>query len=376
MNAVTTAVELAGAWCVTAAGSGPAAALGAVADQVSALRPHPTLACPDDTSGKAIAVMYAPWEGLHEALPLQQRIIELVETLCSDMTADSGAVPPGQGKVILMLPPVGSARSRQLDPVAIARALSDSLPAAKATGVQVAAVEQGAMTVLLREMDNVSTGKVDWVMLGAVDSLIDPVTMLDMLQQQRLQLKGKGGIAPGEAAAFVLLRRAAAGDRGGKVLLKAAAIKEEPHDGRADEAAMRGLGDAIRAACTQAGFRIDQCEHVFADLRSDTEGELEWWQTTKALWTVTIPERYRKAVALGVVSAPEPVNNIPPLTRISDAFGDTGVAALVVQLALAGEWQRFSGRWSRFGLDASQQRWLVCETGCGKVRGALCIETE
>ena len=376
MNTVTDVVELAGAWCVTAAGVGAVAALGAVADRISAIRPHPTIACPDGADGAAmVPAMYAPWEDMPDNVALQQRFLTLIDAACRDIGADSDAEGSfaGRGRVFLLLPSAGSARGRQLDVEAIRRAFTEALPGRAHAEVTVRAAEEGVTAVVAGELAGISSGTLDWILIGAVDSLIDPVTLLELLRDDKLRLRGKGGVVPGEACAFALFRRVVTGTKAPVITLTSMATAGEPNHGRADEAAMRGLGEAIGAASSGSGLDVRQCDHVFADLRDDADGELEWWQTTRALWRVTIPERYRRAVAQGVIAAPEAVNAVPPLTRIGDALGDVGGAALFVQLAVSAEWRRFNDSWSRFGLGTPFHHWLICETAAGNVRGALCM---
>ena len=300
MNTVTDVVELAGAWCVTAAGVGAVAALGAVADRISAIRPHPTIACPDGADGAAmVPAMYAPWEDMPDNVALQQRFLTLIDAACRDIGADSDAEGSfaGRGRVFLLLPSAGSARGRQLDVEAIRRAFTEALPGRAHAEVTVRAAEEGVTAVVAGELAGISSGTLDWILIGAVDSLIDPVTLLELLRDGKLRLRGKGGVVPGEACAFALFRRVVTGTKAPVITLTSMATAGEPNHGRADEAAMRGLGEAIGAASSGSGLDVRQCDHVFADLRDDADGELEWWQTTRALWRVTIPERYRRAVA-------------------------------------------------------------------------------
>lgn len=374
MSRVMNTVELAGAWCATAAGIGTVAALGAAAGQISAIRPHPTVACPAGAGGEAtVPAMYAPWEEMPEGLAPQQRLSALIDAACRDMTADSGAEDSfaGAGRVILLLPPADSSRGRQLDAHTLQRVLAEGLPEHGRADVTVQAAEVCATAVVAGELAAISSGHQEWALIGAADSLVDPLTILQLLRDDRLRLKGRGGVAPGEACAFVLLRRAAPGAKTPAITMTATAVTAEPNHGQADASPVRGLGEAIRMVASQAGFDVQQCEHVFADLRDDGEGELEWWQTARALWPVTIPERYKQAVAHGVMAAPEPVNAIPPLTRIGDTYGDVGVASLFVQMAVAVEWWRCNNIWSRFGLGVPLRRWVICETAGGARRGVL-----
>lgn len=373
MRAGADTVELAGSWCVSAAGIGAVAALGAVADQISAIRPHPTIARADGVGGAPAPAMYAPWDEGGDATAPQQRILALLAAVCRDLAAETEAerLFAGRGRVLLLLPPTVSVRGGQLDAAAIQHAFAAALPGGDAAAVTVRAAVDCATATVAGELAGIASGATDWLLIGAADSLIDPATIMELLRDGRLRTRGRAGAVPGEACALALLRRPASASGGAAIVV--AAVAEEPNHGRADEAATRGLGTSIDTAASRSGVDIKRCDQVFADLRDDAEGELEWWQTARALWPVGIDERYRRAVAQGVMAAPEPLDAIPPLTRIGDVFGDVGVASLFVQLAVSAEWRRCLDGWSRLGVGAPMRCWMVCETAWDDRRGALCL---
>ena len=77
---------------------------------------------------------------------------------------------------------------------------------------------------------------------------------------------------------------------------------------------------------------------------------------------------------LGEIDAPAPEAPAKPrLLNLARATGETGAAALPLQLAVACEQFRFEAHQSRFG-HPPPRTVLIAETGDYPVRGALCLQ--
>ena len=112
---------------------------------------------------------------------------------------------------------------------------------------------------------------IDAVVLAGVDSLIDAPTISRLLQEERLLVaRNSDGFVPGEAAAAVLLRRAADLDGASKQIAQVSIVgfAQDFEPGRVDGSVpnrAQGLTRAIRAALEAAGLSYDDLSFQCSD---------------------------------------------------------------------------------------------------------------
>ncbi|RFA24131.1 hypothetical protein CAI21_22660, partial [Alkalilimnicola ehrlichii] len=167
----------------------------------------------------------------------------------------------------------------------------------------------------------------------------------------RIMTAGAGqGIVPGEAAGAVALTRTP-GAQPVRAWLRGWASEPEPAVGNAETERLMGLRTAIKTALEQAELAAGQLQAVSHGLGAEIAGELEWYQTHGAFWR----------------GQPGPEQQ-----RLHIAFGDVGVAALPLQLALIAAEYDYQRRLAPYDFPAPGPV-LVCDTPDAPVRGAVCL---
>jgi len=172
----------------------------------------------------------------------------------------------------------------------------------------------GAMLALQAAVACLHHGGVDRVLVGGVDTHLDPHVLgtLD-LQRRVLSASSRDGFVPGEAAAFLLLGSASAGT-GVAHLSEVTSALEPGHLGSEEPY----LGDGLASAVTSA-LRTLPSGHMIPTVYSSFNGESHWGKE----WGVAfLRSRPRFAES-------------HRLEHPADCVGDTGAAAGAVLLCLA-----------------------------------------
>ena len=234
-----------------------------------------------------------------------------------------------------------------------------------------------ASSALRTAVAELNQGKWQAVIFGGADSLISMDACLTLNDQGRLNtVSNSNGIIPGEAAAFVVLQtKETASNNITPTLayLSGLGVADEPHARDADLHATEGLSSAITQAITQAGIAATDIEGLVHNLGAETVEVLEWDQTTKKIWPNRVNEQQRMAVQLGELEqADNPEDPIPRALHPYKTMGETGAAALPMQLATALAWLEYDAHQARWGFPV-RKHLLVCDTPAAPERGALVI---
>jgi 3-oxoacyl-[acyl-carrier-protein] synthase I len=161
----------------------------------------------------------------------------------------------------------------------------------------------GALEALVNATSAIRSGRRHLLIVGGVDSYVDPDTLLALNASGRLAADTvRGGFPPGEAACFVALGGDQALQHWGlpslaRIAGAAAAVEEKrSHDGALNLG--EALTRAIRDAAAELSSRRQAVESIYCDINGEREQTEEWGFAvlrTKQLWKSA--SRYRTAVA-------------------------------------------------------------------------------
>lgn len=336
-------------------GDQPFALLGAVGTHLSGARPHPDLLV-HAADGTERPAMTAPAPGLEELEQAEERVLHLVvQALTSALGALPGQMPAERLLVLLFLPGADTARGSFFRPEELAKELNSLDPRLAEAVFRFSHPGRGGTAQLENVCRELAEGKWEVVLFGGADSLVDAVTVMELLGQGRLMSRGGEGAVPGEGAGFLLLQSPAQG-RKHLARLKGAAQTPEPHTGAAGSRPMRGMIQAIEEACEQVSIVPSALEGIILPLGVDRKGELEWYQVCRKLWP--------PAPATAGKEATLPPGE-PELLRPFLALGETGAATFPLTLVLA---------CARFEFEYPPlTRLLVCEAAEAPLRGAVIL---
>lgn len=308
-------------------------------------RPHPLeyFQALDLETNELTQVVGHPVRGFTDGFNLVGRWLRLAYGAV-DALADS-VPPPGDAAfwsrtgLLVVVPPVDTARFQNEDEKDPAAAIRDSFIAPllrrlkaplDAKLVDVGGLGPAGLGTTLRlASDWLSRSVADRVLVVAVDSMLDPLTLQWLARTQRLKTEELAvGLMPGEAAVALLVEAdAAARRRNARVWgrISSFATAKEPNafaEGKQNSG--RGLAQAVREVVltfTPKGTAF------IGDLYSDHNGEswraLEWGTAAHRLAGVAAPSRMHL-----------------PATSLGDVGAASGPVA--VCCALHDHWRRFS----------------------------------
>ncbi|RFA29866.1 hypothetical protein CAI21_08510 [Alkalilimnicola ehrlichii] len=274
-------------------------------------------------------------------LMLGYALASLEKTLPSEYVTDDR-------RLHVLLPAQSTLRGEALDPAQIKALALEAAPAFSVCDWQFDTSGQSGTSALTQLANDPEANS---VIFAAVDSLVDVATCFELARARRVMTLGATqGLVPGEAAAAVVLTRAP-GEQPVRAWLRGWASEPEPAVGNAETERLMGLRTAIKTALEQAELDAGQLQAVSHALGAEVAGELEWYQIQQQYWHG---------------------QRGPEQQRLHQAFGDVGVAALPLQLALtAAEYDHQRGL-EQYGFPAPGPV-LVCETPNAPVRGAVCL---
>lgn len=225
---------------------------------------------------------------------------------------------------IVVMPPLVGARMDNADDdegeaMLLARACLRG-PLARQDTMVLAGGSVGIVPALRKAQALLRARQFSRVLIAAVDSYIDPLSISWLLESRRLKYEDvPAGLQPGEAAACVLLEtEPAARERGAAPILRVSGLGEGRDASITDEATNvgRGLAGAIESGLAEAAIK-----GLFAgDIISDQNGEA---------W---------RAQEFGGACA-QLAGRLSPATRTvypARSLGDVGAASAAVALAVAG----------------------------------------
>jgi 3-oxoacyl-[acyl-carrier-protein] synthase-1 len=208
------------------------------------------------------------------AVAALQEALEQAEREGDELRAEDGAL-------ILALPPSDRPAYETFD----AGDLADLLEQAECEGLREVLPVPGGHTATLRGVEwaaqRLRQGKVSFAIVGGVDCLLENPGLLWLDENDRLCTEARAdGLIPGEAAAFLVLERAAdARARGARPLARLAALgfarEDAPHSSATPSRA-HGLSRALRAVLAQYPGGPDAIRHVLCDLNGESYRMREW----------------------------------------------------------------------------------------------------
>lgn len=149
-------------------------------------------------------------------------------------------------------------------------------------GAAIAGTDHAGTASAVQEAERLfSRGQADRVLLLAVDSYLDPLTLQWLDADQRLKTADRPtGLMPGEAAVSLLLESSGSARRRGAPVLarvSAAAVAREPHPLTSGETNTAiGLTTCLGEALAAAGLSGHYTGDIVSDLNGESWRSLEW----------------------------------------------------------------------------------------------------
>lgn len=208
------------------------------------------------------------------AIPALQEALEQAEREGDELPDESGAL-------ILALPPADRPAYETFD----GGDLADLLELAECEGLGEVVPVPGGHTGGLRGVESavqrLRQRKVSFAVVGGVDCLLERPGLLWLDENDRLRTEARAdGLIPGEAAAFLVLERAAdAQERGARTLARLAALgfaREDASFTSTVPSRAHGLSRAVRGALDQYPRGADAIRHVLCDLNGESYRMREW----------------------------------------------------------------------------------------------------
>lgn len=320
-----------------AAGNQPFALLGTVGSGLNLARPDPVFEAPLPGGDGTAAVLTSPV--LEPDIDPAARMQALWQGALDDALAawKQAGGNPAKARLILLVPDESTERGRWIDTTDWSSSLAAHVGETPVAGIEVWPVREGVTEAVLAALALLEAGEGEALVLGAVDSLLDPLSLEEFAADNRLLLeKGSDGFAPGEAAVFLVIEPAATAGERARARLRAIACLPEPGHGRVGETRLTGLAQAIELAATEAGAAVTGIDCLCATLGGERQKNVEWFQAGATLWPVRLDEAERLAMQNGEADAPQPAPPEEP-ERLDPALalGETGMAALPLSLLCA-----------------------------------------
>ncbi|KPJ67534.1 MAG: hypothetical protein AMJ43_04605 [Coxiella sp. DG_40] len=195
--------------------------------------------------------------------------------------------------------------------------------------------DQGVCQCLQSLCTKLHDDEYDAIIFGGIDSLVNLETIIDLGEQRRLLTTFCSfGLAPGEAAAFILLQKT---NNNKSASIENISYVEEPNSRYADTKELIGLSTAIQNISTTP----KNINNVILSSGAEPNDPLEWNQVTQTIW-------------------PSHSYTIPKEIIIYLTLGEIGAATIPLSLALA---------------TALSSNTLICEANEYPTRGAILIKT-
>jgi hypothetical protein len=308
---------------------------------------------------------------------LNLQLSELLLRALSPLTeAIEPEEPPPALLILLPLDQTYCARARRVDPERIRSNLTGWLPQLATTPIDFQPYTQGATAALQNALQKLETGETETLLLCGADNLVNALSYNQLAGQNRLATESHGeGVVPGTAAGAIRFQRPSNGENAPPILAKLAGIgsAEEPQAGKAAEHRLEGTYQALTQATGHNPALLQQAATLIQAHNLGSPGEREWHQVAQRLWPIRLDEQQRVAMMLGEIDAPEPAPSAEPKRfNLNQVTGETGAAALPLQLALACERFRYTAEITRYGFPTPSPA-LVCEMSDYPRRGALAL---
>lgn len=328
------------------AGSEAFALFAAVAARFTGACPHKGFASPIQDESESRFVQYAPVADLAEVELPRERMAILAETALraiADRLPDT--LPSGSLLVLTLLPPDDTHRSKNIDMEEFQKRLISCHPKMAWASFRFVSAGQGGVEALKQACEELHQGMWERVVFGGVDSLVDMVTLSELVSSGDAMFQGDGeGVIPGEGAAYLVLEKQSS--VGAMACIDALCAASEPNHNQAHEKEMTCLATAIRNVMENAGTTPDKLDSIVLPFSGLTLEAMEWHRALESVW-----------------SRRENISRNFETFHPATTLGATGAAALPLGLALG---------CARFEFNYSPaERLIVCEAGDGPQRGAV-----
>lgn len=193
--------------------------------------------------------------------------------------------------------------------------------------------DQGVCQQLLNLCTKLENNNYDAIIFGGIDSLINTTTIKQLSEQRRLLTNfSPFGIAPGQAAAYVILQT----KNNQQTTVKKISFAEEANPGQGDTKQLTGLSTAIQNILPQ------QIDNIILSMGAEQNDAFEWQQVTQTIW-------------------PSKTYKTPNTIVTYQALGEIGAATIPLCLALS---------------TCLPGNTLICEANEYPVRGAILLSHE
>lgn len=368
-------IAITGCAITSVAGDHPRALHAALATGLAGLAAQAERYAMGDENPLPSPVTAAPLALAGHTLNLQ--LSELLLRALSPLTeAIEPEEPPPALLILLPLEETYCARARRVDLERIRTNLIEWLPQLATIPIDFQPYTQGATAALQAALEKLETGETETLLFCGADNLVNGLSYNQLAGQNRLATENHGeGVVPGAAAGAIRFQRYRDGEGAPPPLARVAGIgsAEEPQAGKAAEQRLEGTHQALTQATEHNPEWLKQAATLIQAHNLGSPGEREWHQIAQRLWPIRLDEQQRVAMMLGEIDAPEPAPSAEPKRlNLNQVTGETGAAALPLQLALACEHFRYAAETARYGFPAPRPA-LVCEMNDYPRRGALAL---
>ena len=356
-----------GVYCFT--GDEPFMLFGAVASNMCFSRPDPILEAPALNGDGFDPIVKCEIDDFVDAEPderMRNCVLHAIDSVLHNYDVNIDTIE----KILLhiVVPTQGEARNQQLmldewqEMIIMSNYFHDNVV------IRFSLSGESTARQLITVSEEIDNGTWDLVLFGAVDSLVDEITCQRLARDYRVQTtKAADGVVPGEAAAFVLLRKTSEKNASG-IHIKSIAALDELDAIDADMTHKQTLGNTIALAAKNATIAVDDIETLIVPHGTETTSMMEWNQTLHRIWPNMLSEEKRLAMQLGEIDSPElSSRSYPEELNPIFSYGDMGVANVLVSLVLSV---------ARFNYHMPAiTKCMICDMGNSAGRGAIYIES-
>lgn len=322
-------------------GSQPLALFGAVGTHMGFTRPDPVLEAPALSGDGVERIMTCAMPELFDEDPNDRMLNCMLPAMADALEHANLYAQPRQNTLFyLVVPSVETARGDCLLMDEWHAILTNELEDLGEIEIRIKAATQSVTEHLMFVAEGLRDNLWDAVIFGAVDSLVDELTCMQLGKEYRLQtVETSDGVIPGEAAGFIVLERKEAIRKIDELpcaWLKGISIEEEPNFNQADQKRMSGLTRALNSVLRICGIGKDKIGALTLAMGTEQQGMLEWYQTENTFWPSRASEEDRLALQVGEtdnIEAQTPV--IPEKMNLHLTLGDIGIASVPVAIILS-----------------------------------------
>ncbi|VAW94440.1 hypothetical protein MNBD_GAMMA21-2120 [hydrothermal vent metagenome] len=356
--------------CVT--GGEPIALFGAVGTHLGYTQPDPVLEAPALDGDGVESVMTCAMIDIDDEDPHDRFMSCLIPALIDAIdTAKLFERPRKNALFYLVLPSSDTPRGDCLQMDEFHTFLQNELAELGDVELRIKTSNECVTEHLMFVSEALQDEQWDAVIFGAVDSLVDELTCMQLGKDFRIQTtETADGVIPGEAAGFLVLEKL---DKIRNIdelpiaWLKGMSVQPEPNASQGDLKRLNGLSQAVRSVLATCGIIQEKINTLVLPLGTEQTDMIEWHQTETALWPHKASEAEMAALQLGEVDMIDPLPpTIPEKLSMSLSLGDVGVASLPVGIILAAA--RFE-----FNYPISK-RIFILESGETPFRGAVYVK--